>query len=124
MKSAKSKRRRKFRASAQLKGRRQATESRAPEQKSRSWALFEFPQEEPTAGPQHSGDLPEAREQRLVIEVLQHMGREDDIERPVVEGQASGRRDLQPNAILHRRPCDFMLADADQLRRDVNADRR
>src|SRR2546421_5067575 len=124
MESAKSKRRRKFRASAQLKGRRQATESRAPEQQSRSRTLFELPEEEPTAGPQHARDLPEAREQRLVIKVLQYMGREDDIERPVVEGQACGRRDLQPNAILHRRPRDFMLADADQVGRDVNSDRR
>src|SRR2546423_7540921 len=54
--------------------------------------------------------------------MLQHVGCEDDIERAILEGQASCWRNLEPDAILQTGLCDFLLADADQVGRNVNAD--
>src|SRR5205814_4335614 len=90
----------KLRAGAQLDGRRQSTESRTPEEERGPWTLVELPEEESSTGPQHAGDLAETREQRLIIQMLEDMRRENDINRAVLERQARGGRNLQADAIL------------------------
>src|SRR2546423_896366 len=112
-----------LRARAQLEGRRQATESRTPEEECGSWTLVELPEEESSAGPQHAGDFAETREQRLIIQMLEDMRRENDIKRAVAERQACGGRNLQADTILEAGACDLSVADPNQVGRDVNAGR-
>src|SRR5256714_896482 len=113
-----------LRARAQLEGRRQATESRTPEEECGSWTLVELPEEESSAGPQHAGDFAETREQRLIIQMLEDMRRENDIKRAVAERQACGGRNSRAAALLSRVPCGLSATDASQIRRDVHVGRR
>jgi len=110
-------------AGAELEGRRQAGESRTPEQKRRSRALVELPEEKSSAGPEHATDLAETCKQRLIVQVLEDVRGENEVKRSVVERQASRRGSLQADAILQAGPSDLSLADPDQVGRDVDAHR-
>src|SRR5207244_303675 len=86
--------------------------------------LIESPEEKGAAGPEHAGHLAETGPQRVVIQVLEDMRREDDVKRLVIEGQPRGGRHLQPDSIAQTGPGDLALADSDQVRRDVDAEQR